>query len=80
MNMLTEQTFDANGVLINYTLGPASGPPLLLLHGITERWQTFLPLIPHLTSEWQVDALDLRGHGQSDKKEAICFIIRILRL
>jgi pimeloyl-ACP methyl ester carboxylesterase len=69
MNMLTEQTFDANGVSINYALGPASGSPLLLLHGITERWQTFLPLIPHLTPKWQVYAVDLRGHGQSGKVE-----------
>lgn len=67
--MLTEQTFDANGVSINYALGPASGSPLLLLHGITERWQTFLPLITHLTSKWQVYALDLRGHGQSGRVE-----------
>jgi len=67
--MLTEQTFDANGVSLNYALGPASGPPLLLLHGITERWQTFLPLIPYLTPKWQVYALDLRGHGQSGRVE-----------
>jgi Predicted hydrolases or acyltransferases (alpha/beta hydrolase superfamily) len=67
--MLTEQTFDANGVTINYALGPTSGPPLVLLHGITERWQTFLPLIPHLTPKWQVYALDLRGHGQSGRVE-----------
>jgi len=64
--MLAEQTFDANGVSINYTVGPALGPPLLLLHEITERWQTFLPLIPHFT-RWQVCVLDLRGHGQSGR-------------
>jgi pimeloyl-ACP methyl ester carboxylesterase len=83
--MLTEQTFDANGVSINNALGPASGPPLLLLHGITERWQTFLPLIPELTSQWQLYALDLRGHGRSGRvknsyrivdyaQDCICFL------
>jgi pimeloyl-ACP methyl ester carboxylesterase len=65
--MLTEQTFDANGVSINYAFGPGSGPPLLLLHGITERWQTFLPLAHQITTKWQIYAIDLRGHGQSGK-------------
>jgi pimeloyl-ACP methyl ester carboxylesterase len=64
---LKEQTFDARGVVINYAVGPSSGPPLLLLHGITERWQTFLPLMPHLAQTWQLYALDLRGHGQSGR-------------
>lgn len=62
---LTEETFEANGVVIHYALTSSSGPPFLLLHGITESWQTFLPLIPRLISRWQVFALDLRGHGQS---------------
>ena len=65
--MLAEQTFDANGVSIHYAVGLALGPPLLFLHGITERWQTFLPLIAHLTTRWQIYALDLRGHGQSGR-------------
>ena len=65
--MLSEQTFDANGVSIHYAVGLALGPPLLFLHGITERWQTFLPLISHLTTKWQVYALDLRGHGKSGR-------------
>lgn len=65
--MFKEQTFNANGVLINYALSPAPGPPLILLHGITERWQTFLPLIPHLSKNWQLYIPDLRGHGQSDR-------------
>lgn len=65
--MLIEQTFNANGVIINFAMGEVSGPPLLLLHGITERWQTFSLLIPHLASRWQVFAVDLRGHGKSGK-------------
>jgi pimeloyl-ACP methyl ester carboxylesterase len=62
---LEEQTFEMNGVFINCALGPSSGPPLVLLHGITERWQTFLPLMPSLSTKWQLYALDLRGHGRS---------------
>lgn len=83
--MLAEQTFDANGVFIHYAFRPASGPPLLLLHGIAERWQTFLPVIPQLAARWQLYALDLRGHGQSGRvknsyriidyaQDVVCFL------
>src|SRR5262245_49718150 len=41
--------------------------PLLCLHGVTRRWQSFLPLIPALALRWQVYALDHRGHGKSER-------------
>ena len=83
--MLTEQFFDANGVYIHYAVGKNSSHPLVLLHGITERWQTFLLLISYLSNQWQIYALDLRGHGESGRvanryrisdyaQDVICFI------
>jgi pimeloyl-ACP methyl ester carboxylesterase len=63
--MLVEKTFDTGVVEINYAEGPASGPPLLLLHGFTGRWQGFLPLLPVLSLRWHVYAPDNRGHGKS---------------
>jgi pimeloyl-ACP methyl ester carboxylesterase len=63
--MLVEKTFDTGVVHINYAEGPASGPPLLLLHGFTGRWQGFLPLIPLLSLRWHIYAPDHRGHGKS---------------
>jgi pimeloyl-ACP methyl ester carboxylesterase len=63
--MLVEKTFDVGVVQINYAEGPASGPPLLLLHGFTGRWQGFLPLIPVLSLRWHIYAPDNRGHGKS---------------
>jgi pimeloyl-ACP methyl ester carboxylesterase len=65
ISMLKEQTFDTGAVKINYAEGPASGPPLVLLHGGGDRWQHFLPIIPSLVIRWHVFALDLRGHGKS---------------
>lgn len=65
--MLTEKTFDTGEVTINFAEGPSSGPPLLLLHGISSRWQSFLSLIPVLSLRWHVYALDLRGHGLSGR-------------
>jgi pimeloyl-ACP methyl ester carboxylesterase len=65
--MLTEHTFDSGGVAINYAEGPTSGPLLVLLHGVTSRWQRFLPVLPVLTQRWHVVAVDLRGHGRSGR-------------
>ena len=65
--MLPEKSFDTSELTLNYAEGPASGPPLLLLHGLTGRWQNFQPLIPHLTATWHIYACDLRGHGKSGR-------------
>jgi pimeloyl-ACP methyl ester carboxylesterase len=62
---IVEKTFDAGGVTLNYAEGPATGPPLVLLHGLGRRWQVFMPLIPSLSLRWQIFAPDFRGHGKS---------------
>lgn len=63
--MLVERSFDASGVRLNYVEEPGDGPPLLLIHGVTSRWQNFLNVLPVFTSRWRVVAVDLRGHGGS---------------
>jgi pimeloyl-ACP methyl ester carboxylesterase len=65
--MFTEQFYEGDGIRLNYAIGPASGPPLLLLHGVTRRWQDFLILVPMLAARWHVHALDFRGHGRSSR-------------
>lgn len=50
---------------LNSYEGPNNGPPILLLHGSSSRWQSFYPIIPDLTKHLHVFAVDLRGHGQS---------------
>ena len=67
--MLKEQLYDAGQIRINCAIGPANGPPLLLLHGVTANWQSFLPIIPGLSQNHQIFAIDLRGHGLSGKIE-----------
>ena len=64
---ITENTFDAGDVRLNYAEGPPNGPPLVLLHGLGRRWQVFLPLIPALSLRWHIFAPDLRGHGKSTR-------------
>lgn len=65
--MLKEKTFDTGVIEINYAEGPAAGPPLLLLHGFTGRWQGFLPLLPVFSLRWHIYAPDHRGHGKSGR-------------
>ena len=59
--MLTEKYFDTGDVTIHYVEGPHSGPPLMLLHGISGQWQVFQTIMPSLIIRWQVFALDNRG-------------------
>ncbi len=65
--MLIEKTFDTGESLLNYVEGPASGTPLVCLHGLTDRWQYFLPILPNLAMRWHTYALDFRGHGGSSR-------------
>jgi pimeloyl-ACP methyl ester carboxylesterase len=61
----TEQSFPASRVSLNYAEGPASGPGLVLLHGLARDWRSFLVLLPELSRRFHVFALDLRSHGGS---------------
>lgn len=65
--MFAEQSVTINGQSLNYArTGPQSdGIPLLFLHGVSRRWQSFLPLLPQLGSRYEIFALDQRGHGRS---------------
>lgn len=65
--MWRETSVTVGGLRLNSMAGPASGSPLLLLHGVLRRWQTFHPLWPHLASRWQLHGLDFPGHGVSDR-------------
>lgn len=68
--MITENRFNQRGVNLNYATSPRNGSPLLMLHGVTRRWQTFLPIMSDLVVDWQLFAPDFRGHGKSSTSEA----------
>ena len=70
--MLSEKSFDTGELPLNYAEGPTSGPPLVLLHGLTGWWHAWEPCLPQLTPTWHVYAVDLRGHGQSGRPVTIC--------
>jgi pimeloyl-ACP methyl ester carboxylesterase len=47
------------------------GPPLLLLHGWPEFWQTWQPVMQRLADRHRLIVPDLRGFGDSDKPVAL---------
>ena len=55
-----------NGIDIHY-IERGEGLPLLLVHGFQNSHFTFRPIIDRLAGRFRVLALDLRGHGDSDK-------------
>ena len=57
-------TTTPDGVTIHHTV-TGGGPPLVLVHGITESRATWDPLIPDLARDHTVVAIDMRGHGAS---------------
>jgi pimeloyl-ACP methyl ester carboxylesterase len=63
--MLREEVFDTGNALLNFAECNAEGIPLVLLPGITVRWQNFLPVLPALSLRYHTYVIDSRGHGRS---------------
>jgi pimeloyl-ACP methyl ester carboxylesterase len=58
------------GIKLHYAeQGEPSGEPIIFLHGYVDSWQSFAPMLSEFSSSFQAFALDLRGHGNSDKPE-----------
>jgi pimeloyl-ACP methyl ester carboxylesterase len=55
--------------LAHELVGSPHRPALVLIHGITENHHTWRPLIDRLGEEHFVLAVDLRGHGDSDRSD-----------
>jgi pimeloyl-ACP methyl ester carboxylesterase len=64
---MRERPFATAPVTLNVAVGPPNGPPMVLLHGVTRRWQDFSVLFPSLTFDRHVHAIDFRGHGRSGR-------------
>jgi pimeloyl-ACP methyl ester carboxylesterase len=64
-----DRFFDSAGARIRY-VDAGAGPPVVLVHGFTgtiERSWVNTGILPDLARDHRVLALDLRGHGRSDK-------------
>jgi pimeloyl-ACP methyl ester carboxylesterase len=58
------QYADVNGINLYYETNGA-GRPLILLHGGLGSGEMFGPILPALTADHQVIAVDLQGHGRT---------------
>ena len=56
-----------NGSEIAYLERAGGSQPLVLLHGITDNADTYLPVLNGIHADSHVLALDFRGHGESTR-------------
>ncbi len=60
----------STGIDMHYAeYGDADGEPILFLHGFTDSWFSFSPVLEYLPPKYHVFMLDQRGHGNSSKPE-----------
>jgi pimeloyl-ACP methyl ester carboxylesterase len=60
-------TYALGDRVLHGAAGQDAGPAFVFLHGVTRRWQTFLPLVPALAPRWRLHLVDQRGHGVSPR-------------
>jgi pimeloyl-ACP methyl ester carboxylesterase len=47
--------------------GDPGGVPVVMLHGVTDSWRSFEPVLPHLPGSIRAFALTQRGHGDAER-------------
>jgi non-heme chloroperoxidase len=50
--------------------GDSSGIPLLMIHGATDSWRAFEPMLRHLPDDIHAIAVTQRGHGDAPKPDS----------
>lgn len=63
-----------NGNTINYGELDGDGPALLLIHGQMVAWEEYASVIPDLSKNWHIYAVDLYGHGESSHEEELYYL------
>ena len=59
------------GIRLKYAQqGDGSGHPIIFLHGFTDSWFSFSPVLPFFADGYTCYALDQRGHGDSDRPDS----------
>ena len=63
-----------NGNTINYGELAGDGPALLLIHGQMVAWEEYASVIPDLSKNWHIYAVDLYEHGESSHEEELYYL------
>jgi len=58
-----------SATLAYVSLGDPKGAPVVLIHGYTDNARDWVPLVPHLSPQFHLILVDIRGHGSSSKPE-----------
>ena len=66
---IVEKTAQVGDVCFNYAEGPDNGKALLLLHAQTLDWFTYSKVLPELSKNFHVFAVDYPGHGKTNVPE-----------
>lgn len=67
-NIILDKVKLENGITINFAAkGDESQIPTIFLHGYVDSWRSFSGVLSELSPEFHCIAIDLRGHGDSDK-------------
>lgn len=64
---LIEKFVPVPGGVRNVATSSEGRLPLLMLHGVTRRWHSFLTVADSISVRHQLHAMDFRGHGKSDR-------------
>lgn len=63
-----------SGNVINYGEVNNEKPALLLIHGQMGAWEDYANILPELSKNWHIYAIDVYGHGQSTHDESLYYI------
>ena len=62
------------GSIINYGEVENDKPPLLLIHGQMSIWEDYALVMPELSRNWHIYAVDVYGHGESSHDESLYYL------
>ncbi|WP_049555065.1 MULTISPECIES: alpha/beta fold hydrolase [unclassified Granulicatella] len=62
------------GSNINYGEVENDKPPLLLIHGQMSIWEDYALVMPELSRNWHIYAVDVYGHGESSHDESLYYL------
>ena len=63
-----------NGNVINYGEVENGNPALLLIHGQMSIWEDYALVVPELSKNWHIYAVDVYGHGESSHDESLYYL------
>ena len=68
INHLEESIKLANSISLEYVeQGPATGVPVIFLHGLSDSWHSFETVLANLPASVHAFAISQRGHGDSER-------------